>query len=89
MSVLTQCKDSTEWLISGRTSVHFGVDLFVEEALCQHIKFSVLLPDGMGAHKLELFERKLIKLVLHLPDVGLLQFGNGLFGGGLLLSGLS
>lgn len=39
----------------------------------------------MGTHKLKLFERKLIKLVLHFPDVGLLQLGYRLFGGGLLL----
>lgn len=60
--------------------VHFGVDLFIEEALGQYIKFSVLFPDSVGTYKLKLFKRKLIKLIFDFPDVGLLQFGDCLFG---------
>lgn len=52
------------------------------------MEFAVLLPDGVCSHELELLQGKLIKLVLHLPDVGLLQFGGGLLGGGFLLRGL-
>lgn len=53
------------------------------------MKLSILFPDGVGAHKLKLFQGKFIKLVLHFPDVGLLQLCCCLFGGGLFLSGLS
>lgn len=53
------------------------------------MEFAVLLPDRVCSHKLELLQGKLIKLVLHLPDVGLLQLGRGLLGGGLFLRGLS
>lgn len=70
-------------------SVHFGINLFIEEALSQDIKFSILFPDSVGTHKLKLFECKLIKLILDFPDVGLLQLGYCLSGGGLLFSGLS
>lgn len=69
-------------------SVHFGVDLFIEEALGKDIKFSIFLPDSVGTHKLKLFECKLIKLVFDFPDVGLLQLGYCLFVGGLLFGGL-
>lgn len=71
-----------------RPSVDLGVNLLVEEALGQDVELAVLLPDGVCSHKLELLQGKLIKLVLHLPDVGLLQLGRGLLGGGLLLRGL-
>lgn len=71
-----------------RRSVHFGVNLLIEEALSQDVKLSVLLPDGVRSHKLELLQGKLVKLVLDFPDVGLLQFGYRLPGGGLLLRGL-
>lgn len=63
------------------TSAHFGVDLFIEEALRQDVKLAALLP--------ELFKCKLVKVILHSPDVGLLQLGDRLFGGGFLLGGLS
>ena len=69
--------------------VHFGVDLLIEEALGQDKKFSILFPDSVGTHKLKLFKGKLVKLVFDFPDVGQLQFGYCLFGGGLLLGGLS
>lgn len=70
-------------------SVTFGINLFVEEVLPEHVKLSVLFSDGVGAHELKLFLGKLVELVLHFPDVGLLQLGCGLFGGGLFFSGLS
>lgn len=65
------------------------VDLFIEEALGQDIKFPILLSDSMGTHKLKLFECKLVKLIFDFPDVRLLQLGYCLFGERLLLSGLS
>lgn len=67
----------------------FGVDLLVEEALRQHEELAVLLSDGVRPHKLELLQRKLVELVLHLPDFGLLEFTDGLPGGELLLGGLA
>lgn len=69
--------------------VHFGVNLFIEEALSQHVKFSILLPDCVSTHKLKLFECELVKLIFNFPDVGLLQLGYCLFGGGLLFGGLA
>lgn len=88
----SQCK----WLLiaslqSGCTalaSVDFRINLLIEEALSQDIKFSVLFSDSVGTHKLKLFECKLIKLILDFPDVGLLQLGYCLSGRGLLFSGL-
>lgn len=68
-----------------RPSVDLGVNLLVEVALGQDVELAILLPDGVRSHKLELLQGKLIKLVLHLPDVGLLQLGRGLLGGGLFL----
>ncbi len=70
-------------------SVHFGVDLFVEEALSQDVQFAILFSDCVGTHKLKLFECKLIKLIFNFPDVGLLQLGYCLLGEGLLFGGLS
>lgn len=69
-------------------SVHFGVNLFIEEVLPEDVKLPVLFSDGVGTHKLKLLLSKLVKVVLHFPDVGLLQLGCGLFGGGLFFSGL-
>lgn len=70
-------------------SVNFGINLFIEEVLPEDVKLSILFSEGVGAHKLKLFLGKLIKLVFHFPDVGLLQLGRRLFGGGLFFSGLS
>lgn len=70
-------------------SVHFGINLFIEEVLPEDVKLSVLFSDSVAAHKLKLFLGKLVKLVFHFPDVGLLQLGCCVFGGGLFFSGLS
>lgn len=67
-------------------SVHFWVDLFIEEVLCQHKELSVLLSDTMSADELELLKCKLVELILHLPHVRLLQLGDGLFSRRLLLA---
>lgn len=66
----------------------FGVDLLVEEVLGQQVQLPVLLSDSVGSDELELLQSKLIEVVLHLPDAGLLQLGDGLLGGRLLLAGL-
>lgn len=66
--------------------VCFGVDLLIEEVLSQQVEFPVLLPDGVSPDKLELLQGKLVELVLHLPDGGLLQLGAGFLGGRLLLT---
>lgn len=68
-------------------SVRLRVNLFIEKVLGQDVEVSVLLPDGVGSDELELLQRKLIELVLHLPDVGLLQLRDGLLGGQFLLCG--
>lgn len=86
-----QCKrplDSPCEIRSG-ASVNFGINLFVEEVLPEDVQLPILFSDGVGAHKLKLFLGKLVKLVLHFPDVGLLQLGRRLFGGGLFFGGLS
>lgn len=83
---MTSNRVSAESLCS--LSVHFGVDLFIEEALSQDVKFPILFPDGVGTDKLKLFECKLVKLVFDFPDVGLLQLGYCLFGQRLLFCGL-
>lgn len=70
------------------TSVDLGVNLLIKKALGQNVEFAVFLPHGVCSHKLELLQGKLVKLALHLPDVGLLQLGGGLLGGGFLLCGL-
>lgn len=67
-------------------SVHFRVDLLIEEVLRQHKQLPVLFSDTMSANELELLERKLIELILHLPHFRLLQLGNGLFSRRLLLA---
>lgn len=69
-------------------SLVLGVDLLVEEVLRQHVEFPVFLSDGVRSDELELFQRKLVKLVLHLPNGRLLQLGNRLLGGRLLFAGL-
>lgn len=84
---MTSNRVSAESLCS--RSVHFGVNLFIEEALSQDVKFPILFPDGVGTDKLKLFKCKLIKLVFDFPDVGLLQLGYCLFGWGFLFCGLS
>lgn len=56
--------------------------------MCQQVEFSVLFPDSVCPDELELLQCKLIELVFHLPDGRLLQLGNGLLSGGLLLAGL-
>lgn len=65
-----------------------GVDLLIKEVLRQQVQLAVLLPDGVRPDKLELFQCKLIELVLHFPDGRLLQLGNRLPRGRLLLTGL-
>lgn len=64
-----------------------GVDFLVEEALWQEVQLAVLLPHAVSADKLELLERKLIKLILQLPDGRLLQPSDGFLSGRLLLTG--
>lgn len=66
----------------------FGVDFLIEEVLCQQVELAVLFSDSMRPDKLELLQCKLVELVLHLPDGRLLQLGDGLLRGRLLLAGL-
>lgn len=70
-------------------SVHFRVNLLIEEVLAKDLKFSLLFPHSVGPHKPELLERELIKLVFNFPDVGLLQLGYRFLSGRLFLGGLS
>lgn len=67
-------------------SVHFRVDLLVEVVLRQNNELPVLLSDTMSTDELELLERELVELVLHLPHVRLLQLGDGFFHRRLLLT---
>lgn len=64
----------------------FGVDFLVEEVLRQQVELPVLLPDSMRSDELELLQSKLIEVVFHFPDGRLLQLGDGLLGGRLLLA---
>lgn len=70
-------------------SLVFGVDFLVEEVLCQQVELAVLFSDSMRPDKLELLQCKLVEFVLHLPDGRLLQPGDRLLRGRLLLAGLS
>lgn len=56
--------------------------------MSQQIELPVLFSDGVRPDELELLQRKLVELVLHLPDGGLLQLGDGLLCGRLFLTGL-
>ncbi len=79
---------SVQTLLRTRASLVFGVDFLIEEVLCQQVQFPVLFSDSVCPDKLELLQRKLIELVLHLPDGRLLQLGDRLLCGRLLLAGL-
>lgn len=70
-------------------SVRLGVNLFIEKVLGQDVEVSVFLTDSVGSDELELLQSKLIELILHFPDVRLLQLGDGLLGGQFLLCGFS
>lgn len=64
-----------------------GVDFLVEVVLGQEVQLAVLLLHTVSADELELLERKLVKLVLQLPDGRLLQPSDGLLSEWLLLAG--
>lgn len=83
----TKCPLQT--LLLTCVSLVFGVDFLIEEVLSQQVEFSILFSDSMCPDKLELLQCKLIELVLHLPNGGLLQLGDRLLRGWLLLAGLS
>ncbi len=68
------------------TLVYFWIDFLVKVVLSQQVKLAVFFSDAVSAHKLKLFQRKLVELVLHLPYIGLLQLWDGLFSGRFLLT---
>lgn len=84
-----QCERPLDRVPHREASIAFGINLFIEEVLPKDATLSVLFSDGVGAHKLKLLLGKLVKLVLHFPDDGLLQLGRRLLGGGLFFAGLS
>ena len=71
-----------------RASLVFGVYFLVEEILSQQVELAILFSDCVCPDELELLQSKLVELVLHLPDGRLLQLGDGLLCGRLLLAGL-
>lgn len=79
-------RPNDSWTMLTCTLVYFWIDFLVKEVLSQQVKLSIFFPDAVSAHKLKLFQRKLIELVLHLPYVGLLQLWDGLFSGRFLLA---
>lgn len=68
-------------------SVRLRVNLFVEKVLGQDVEVAVLLADRVGSDELELLQGKLVELILHFPNVRLLQLCDGLLGGQFLLCG--
>jgi hypothetical protein len=85
--VVTQSSSGAGVLWPHLRSVRLRVNLFVEKVLGQDVEVSVFLADSVSSDELELLQSKLIELILHLPNVRLLQLRDSLLGGQLLLCG--